>query len=274
VPRCAIFIKGTDNIAELNDVHHTVLETCDMGAIRMVQRNARLRGNVIRFNRVTDTPGYGFHWQTPVKFESPFFTWGIYLDDYTCGTTVFGNIVARASRGGVMVHGGGDNLVVNNILDNAGMYGIEFAPMEANYGNFPHVYRGNRAERNILITTNEGYSPYRIMTRVADLPAMAENLVWSGGRTPAVIQNLLPIPWADWLRRGLDQQTVVVNEGKPAGCPDRPEACIPANWKVSFRPIPVDEMGCFQSPERASWPIAPNYDRVRESPVLHRLAVE
>lgn len=71
-PRCAIFIKGVDDIAELNDIHHTVLETCDMGAIRMVQRNARLRGNIIRFNKVTDTAGYGFRWQEPTHFESHF----------------------------------------------------------------------------------------------------------------------------------------------------------------------------------------------------------
>jgi len=42
--------------------------------------------------------------------------WGVYLDDGTCGTHVYGNIVARTILGGVHVHGGRDNVIENNIL--------------------------------------------------------------------------------------------------------------------------------------------------------------
>ncbi|MCL5744291.1 MAG: hypothetical protein M1541_10260 [Acidobacteria bacterium] len=78
--------------------------------------------------------------------------------------------------------------------------------------------------------------------------------------------------WADWLRRGLDKGTVVIGEDTPASCPDRPEACLNPSWKAAFAPIPVEQIGCFQSPERAFWPIRPNHDRVREAPVLHHAA--
>ena len=33
-PHCGIFLKSADNVVELNDVHHTVMDSQDMGAIR------------------------------------------------------------------------------------------------------------------------------------------------------------------------------------------------------------------------------------------------
>ena len=38
--------------------------------------------------------------------DRPFYTWGIYLDDWTSGTKVYGNIIARTFYGGVVIHGG------------------------------------------------------------------------------------------------------------------------------------------------------------------------
>jgi parallel beta-helix repeat protein len=259
-PRCAIFIKGANNVAELNDVHHSVLETSDMGGIRMVQRNAWLKGNIIR-------------WQEGTHYESPFFTWGIYLDDYTCRTTIFGNIVARTGRGGVMLHGGGDNLVENNMVVNAGTYQIEFAPMNPSLGDFQHVYRGNRVERNVLVSTEEGASPYRLVSRTEDLPEIAGNLVWFGKQEPFVmVEGLMAVKgWGAWLQRGIDKGSVLgdphFENAKADDFRLRPDS--PA-WKLGFQRIPVEQIGCFKSPERASWPIQPNYDRFREKPVLYQ----
>ena len=50
------------------------------------------------------------------KLLSPFYTWGIYLDDYSSGTLVYGNIVARTFRGAYHNHLGFDNIVENNIF--------------------------------------------------------------------------------------------------------------------------------------------------------------
>ncbi|MCX7016184.1 MAG: right-handed parallel beta-helix repeat-containing protein [Candidatus Sumerlaeota bacterium] len=272
-PRCAVFLKGVDNVVEFNDVHHTVLETCDMGAIRMVQRNAYLRGNIIRYNKVLYTQGYGFRWQDGMRYESPFFSWGVYLDDYTCGTTVEGNIIAGAGRGGVDIHGGGGNTVVNNVIVNAGTYQVDFMPMEANLGDYPHVYQGNRVERNILVCTNEGGVPYHFTRLPPDRPSMARNLIWPGQDRELQVMtsfNTVITGMKDWMAEGMDHDSVIGDPLFVDTAKDdyrlKPES--PA-WALGFKEIPVDQIGCYQSPERRTWPIAPNYDRVREKPVLH-----
>ena len=272
-PRCAIFLKGVDNVVELNDVHHAVLETCDMGAIRMVQRNAYLRGNIIRYNKVFDTPGYGFRWQDGMRYESPFFSWGIYLDDYTCGTTVEGNIVARTGRGGVMLHGGGGNTVVNNIVVGAPWGAVEFMPMDADYGESKHIYQGNDVERNILVCAAEGAVPYRFSAPTPDQPTLAKNLLWPGaGNELHVLTTTKTVTTGlqEWLDIGTDHDSVAGDPLFVDAAKDdyrlKPES--PA-WALGFKEIPVDQIGCYQSPERRTWPLAPNYDRVREKPVLH-----
>ena len=276
-PRCAIFIKGIDNVAELNDVHHAVMETCDMGAIRFVQRNMHLKGNVVRHNLVRETVGYGFVWKQASTFESPYYTWGIYLDDYTCGTQVVGNIVVGAGRGGIMIHGGGDNLVANNIVVDAGAYQVEYAPI-GDRKDFPNVFAGNRCERNVLVCTRKNSMPYRFTRPDHNMPSFANNVVWFGGSTPVVGTkgNTGVKGWEAWLKKGFDTGSIVANpklrslgDGKHGLAPDSPA------WKMGFEPIPVERIGCYQGPRRASWPIEPNWEREREEPVLfHEPGVE
>ncbi len=104
-----------------------MLETCDGSAVRMCQRNRAIGGNIIRHNRTLDTIGYGHPAGMP-RFQSPYFSWAVYLDDYTCGTTVQGNIIARTGRGGVMIHGGSYNTARGNLIASAGRHLIEIAP--------------------------------------------------------------------------------------------------------------------------------------------------
>ena len=246
-------------------------------------------------------PGYGFRWQEGTHYESPFFTWGIYLDDYTCGTTVFGNIMTGAGRGGVEIHGGGDNLVENNIVVNAGQYLFEYLPMPQGgdaFAGVRHVFAGNHSSRNILVATEEGATPYRINARqdnlvateqgvstdrnnrgpsisATDYPTMDHNLVWFGENAPFVIhQQFVGVKgWAAWLKMGHDKDSILGDplfvNAKAGDYRLRPDS--PA-WKMGFKPIPVDQIGCFKSAERVSWPIAPNQDRFREKPILHELA--
>ncbi|MDQ2732605.1 MAG: right-handed parallel beta-helix repeat-containing protein, partial [Armatimonadota bacterium] len=112
-PRFAIQFSGSDHIIEYNHARHLNLETADTGAIYSWQVDWTLRGTVIRYNFLHDVLGYS---QENGRWISPAFAWGIYLDDGTCGTTVYGNIVARAANGGAHIHGGRDNLIENNIF--------------------------------------------------------------------------------------------------------------------------------------------------------------
>lgn len=99
-PHMAIGLWGNDHVVEWNEVHHVCMETHDCGAFYM-GRDWSQRGNVIRFNHFYDL-GHG-----DVQ--------AIYLDDWTSGTIVHGNI-CRGARRGILIGGGRDNRVENNIF--------------------------------------------------------------------------------------------------------------------------------------------------------------
>ena len=101
-PHEAISLRGNDHLIEYNEIHSIMKETGDSGAIH-TGRDVTWRGNVIRFNYFHRLQGPGLHGVV-----------AIYLDDFSCGFTVFGNICYKAGRG-TLVGGGRDNLIQNNI---------------------------------------------------------------------------------------------------------------------------------------------------------------
>ena len=118
VPRWAIGFGGNDHLIELNHLHHVSTETTDTGAIYGGSLNwLSAHGVVIRHNFIHDVIGRGRRSGT---WQAPFFGWGIYLDWTAMGVTVFGNIVARAPRAGIMVHDGRFNTIENNIIVDCG----------------------------------------------------------------------------------------------------------------------------------------------------------
>lgn len=270
-PRCAVFLKGVNNVVEGNDCHHMNMETTDMGGIRMVQRNPHLKGNVIRYNRITDSVGYGFPGDRAQYYQSPFFTWGVYLDDYTCGTTVHGNLISRCGRGGIMVHGGGDNTVTNNVCVDAGDFQIELAPIKRDYYDVKNVFAGNRIERNLLVCHGQDAVPYRYSSATPDTASFRHNLVDFGDRPPVVVTDRFQTVegWDAWLALGQDQDSVVAPA--KATLSETDELTIKGSspvWKLGFEPIPIAIVGCYAHQNRASWPLEPNHDRKREAPIL------
>ena len=121
VPRYGISLKtfgpgaaSHKNVIECNRIVRTNLETNDTGAIETLGRDREDTGNVIRYNLILDS--VGLKTSETGKMLTPYYTWGIYLDDYSSGTEVRGNIVARTFRGGIHVHLGRNNVFENNIL--------------------------------------------------------------------------------------------------------------------------------------------------------------
>ncbi|MFB0514997.1 MAG: right-handed parallel beta-helix repeat-containing protein [Candidatus Neomarinimicrobiota bacterium] len=102
----AIILGGNDHIIEYNEVHHVCEETGDAGAFYM-GRNWTYRGNVIRYNYFHD-----------IKATQTQSVKTVYLDDFTSGTTVSGNIFKDVSFA-VFIGGGRDNVVENNLFVNA-----------------------------------------------------------------------------------------------------------------------------------------------------------
>ena len=102
-PNSGIALTGNEHIIEYNEMYNLALETGDVGAFYM-GRDWTERGNIIRYNYFHDLMGPDAHDVNAV-----------YLDDWTSGTTVSGNIFSNCSRG-IMIGGGRDNTVSNNIF--------------------------------------------------------------------------------------------------------------------------------------------------------------
>jgi len=106
-PHQAIGLGGNDHIIELNEIHHTGMETDDCGAFYM-GRNPSERGSILRHN-------FWHHIGSAFTHGSA----AIYFDDGSGGQTVYGNVFYQAAGGGfgaVFVHGGHDNIIDNNIF--------------------------------------------------------------------------------------------------------------------------------------------------------------
>jgi len=106
-PHQAIGLGGNDHVIELNEIHHTGMETDDCGSFYM-GRNPSERGSVLRHNYWHDIGSTLSHGSAAV-----------YFDDGSGGQTVVGNVFCRAAGGNfgaVFIHGGHDNTVENSIF--------------------------------------------------------------------------------------------------------------------------------------------------------------
>lgn len=109
-PHEAILVSGNDHVIELNDIARVCTETGDAGAVYM-GRDTTMRGVIVRFNRFSD--------MAPKVNTAGNYTevMGVYLDDCWAGTLVFGNIFDMKGVG-IMLGGGRDNSVINNVFLN------------------------------------------------------------------------------------------------------------------------------------------------------------
>lgn len=99
----AMYLRGNDHVIEYNEVHRVCQETGDAGALH-TGRDYTWQGNIIRYNYWHHLQGAGLHGVTAV-----------YLDDFSSGFTIHGNLFYRAGRG-VQIGGGRHNTVTNNLF--------------------------------------------------------------------------------------------------------------------------------------------------------------
>ena len=119
-PHIAILLGGNEHIIEYNEIHHVCLQGSDNGGFYM-GRDWTQRGNVIRYNKFHDIYGFGLaglraDQDGVYHYESPHQAWAVYLDDCSSGVTVYGNLFYRVPLCGVMIGGGRDNKVENNVF--------------------------------------------------------------------------------------------------------------------------------------------------------------
>lgn len=283
-PRVGIWFDGNDHVIEYNHVHHTNQETQDSGVIYSCARDWTKRGNIVRFNYVHDSGGYG--WNTGAhRWESPVDTWGIYLDDWTSGAEVYGNIVANTASGGIFIHGGRDNIIENNIIVEGGRGQMVYSSLppsaeklpgmlakikEMRYTKYPLLstitdmrqgtrMSGNKFLRNIICYTNSKsllydiYGSFETETTISDF-----NLIYHPELELLVpyIQAPADVQWTKWKDSGMDRSSLVADPlfDKSAPGTFRLSAASPA-LKLGFQQIPFGTIGPYQDPSRASWPI-------------------
>jgi hypothetical protein len=285
-PRFAFLYGGNDHLIELNHVRHVDLETADTGATYSGGRDwLSPRGTVIRYNYIHDVFGFG---KEDGRWTTPHYCWGIYLDDNSAEVHVYGNIVVRALRGLLHFHCARDNLVENNVFvdglwqqiemngwDSYSQFLDQMGPAYESHVNLPAWEKypglqqgghpkdavpmaGNRIRRNIIYYHNPEAMLYKHRRLRPEHFECDGNLVYHFGHPLLVsLPNVEPEKqWAAWQKLGFDRHSLVADPlfVDPEHDDYRLRPDSPA-FKLGFEPIPVDKIGPYQSPHRASWPI-------------------
>lgn len=299
-PRFAVMFGGNDQVIEYNRMRHMNLETEDTGATYCGGRDyITPRGSVIRYNYISDSLGFG---KKHDKWVSPYFAWGVYLDDNSSGVDVIGNIVVGANRAGMHLHNARDNIVSNNIFVNNGPMDIEFSGWTRenrmykqhittmtqgyeNYGLLPawEKYRGLRTAHpteavlmadnvlvnNIFYNTNTRSSVYAVRNFPYDRTTIDSNIVMHAGTV--TIQGVKADPekhWDEWRRSGMDRNSEIADplfvDVENGDYRLKPES--PA-LKLGFQQLSTEKIGPYKDELRVTWPIV-EAEGVREHPIV------
>lgn len=285
MPRVGIWFDGNDHLIEYNHIHHVNQETEDSGMIYCSQIDWTKRGNVIQYNYLHDSGGYGRNSATGV-WQTHRSTYGIYLDDWTSGTKVYGNIVTNTANGGIFIHGGRDNIVENNVIIEGGSLGqmvysawppdhsvaqkwlpVMFAEIGTRgYKKYPLIstitdiatgakMSGNRFVRNILYYINQSALLYGIYNGIDLASTVSDyNTIYHAGLPLKVpyMNTTVDLQWTKWKESGLDLNSVIADPLLSSSFQLSPDSSA---LKMGFQPIPFEKIGPYSDPLRASWPI-------------------
>jgi parallel beta-helix repeat protein len=257
-PRMGIMFSGNNHVLEYNHIRHVNLETEDTGAVYTGGRDwLGSRGTVIRYNFFHDILGYG---RKGDQWVSPYYAWGVYLDDNTGGVDVIGNIVVRAFRAGLHLHNGRDNLIENNIFVDAkqqqieysgwteessgwknhlptmikgyesvagqpawkGMRNMETHPTEAVLPD-GKIMSGNVLRRNIIAYREPDARTFQFRNVDFTRNTSDHNLIWHGG---------LPLRTGQLRMEKTVGPNLLVNASFDEGEPDK----MPPHWRLQHKP--------------------------------------
>lgn len=222
--------KCRDNRIEFNEVRRTNLQTNDTGAIETYTTTTP---NVINNNLVVDS--IGLKVTEDKEWHTPYYSWGIYLDGYSSNQTVTNNICLRNVYGGIMINGGWDNHIENNIFANGRDHLIYL-------NNYLGKYKGNKLLCNIIYSGLDPPGNVRVTRWQPELDFLIDyNLYWLGNDQPP---QITAGPWEQWREWGFDKNPLVADpmfvdvtaedfQLKPGS---------PAH-RVGFKPIDLSKVG-------------------------------
>ncbi len=241
-PHEAITFGGNDHLLEFNEIHHVCQESNDAGAI-YAGRNWTMRGNVIRHNYLHDISG--FRQRGCV---------GVYLDDQFSSAEIVGNLFCRVTSA-AFIGGGRDCTIANNIfvdckpalhIDARGLNWCapELPRMKQSLEAMP--YRGPlwaaRYPKLVSILDDQPMAPK------GDL--IARN-IFVGGRWDNIESQAKPFLKLQDNLIGQDPHFVDRQAGNFQLKADSPA------YRIGFQRIPLEKIGLYESPERATWPVGP-----------------
>lgn len=250
-PHSAVTLGGNEHVIEFNEIHHVCNETGDAGAFYM-GRNWTQRGNVVRYNFFHDLGAY------EDKYSAHGFsdTMAIYLDDWTSGTRVYGNICVRANRA-VLLGGGRDNVIENNIFVdcNPAMHvdARGLADWTKSYRDGTNNWMFDR-----LKEVNHNQPPYSV--QYPKLANILEDDPWVPKGNVIARNICVGGKWLDL--HGVDPKWLDMQDNFTEGDPMfldpdkmdfrlRPDS--PA-FKIGFKQIPTDRIGLYEDEYRRSLP--------------------
>ena len=286
-PRSGIRLDGNDHLIEYNHIYDTNRETQDSGIIYCIGIDWTKRGNVIRFNYLHDSGGYGRDGLNG-EWKAPFDTFGIYLDDWLSGTNVYGNIVSNTVNGGIFIHGGRDNIVENNVIIEGGKLGqmiysawlpssptaqkwlsVMFKKIEEmKYTKYPLLLKirdvneaskmsGNHFLRNIIYYSDQKAPLYGIYNDIDIATTLSDyNIIYHHGFPLLIPYTKVEthLQWAEWKKNGFEKNSVIIDQVISVSTAEMIKNFSASSllWE-GFKPIPVDKIGLYNNPPRASW---------------------
>lgn len=234
----ALLLYGNNHVIEYNEIRNVCTETADAGAIYM-GRDWTMRGNILRYNYVHDINAGG-------GAANPSGVWGVYLDDFCSGTTVFGNIFCSVD-GGVVIGGGRDNIVRNNIFVGCTNCGI-YADQRGLSWSATYITNTNSA-----LWTELNAMPYQVPPWSIQYPALVSIATNNPGAALGnVIQQNISYSNGTWLQLYDDAASVVnVTNNFANGNPQfvnyaQRNFTLSTNsplWVLGFQPIPMNRFG-------------------------------
>ena len=121
-------IKQIEDYFDKEVIENLGEKTRDLGGLSFIGDG--ITNTIVKNNCVKNV--IGFDTNPNGTILTPFFNWGIYLDNDASGFLVEGNVVNTNVNGGVFFHGGKDNMVRNNIFINCSNH----FPKKGRYGYY------------------------------------------------------------------------------------------------------------------------------------------
>jgi len=271
-PHMAMGFGGNDHLIELNEIHSVCYESNDAGAI-YTGRNWSMVGTVMRNNylhHINGREGKGCV--------------GMYLDDQFGGTQMSGNLYFNVTRA-AMIGGGRNCSMDNNIFvgcnpsTHVDARGLGWASggepgMVKSLTDLPYKQSPWKEKYPWLLTLldDEPMAPkYNTIARNISVGGRWGDFEGKAKPLVTFTDNTIVDKVDDPAVGFVTPQKLADPNGTPLATDFalKPDAPI---LKVGFKPIPMAQIGVYQSPDRASWPVK-SHVRTMEAPPAAAQAV-